>query len=413
LNSGFVSVIVAGITPFIILTLLIAGVSLHTVAWQPPALWTEVLGKGTHNVVVVADNNGVYAGGVAGANLFLSRYDMGGQRLWKQYFGNSTTDSIYGVALGTDGVYVAGTLFNMDFITKYDPSGNALWAKTFGGLYYPTLSAGAGDVFVSFYDKTSNSTLLRAYDSNGNTLWTDSLEYGSIIHMSTHSRDSRVYVIGYKGSNYLGSFDFQGNSNWGKNLTCSCEPVDLAADASGIYVAGTTYLGGLTASGVLIKYDVTGNMIWTRIYDAPGGIGVQNPQISIDTTGIYLAMATYRSSTSGLLVRYDDNGNQVWSIEIPVSADAVSIGQNSVYVGGTSSSAELLAKYDQSSSLVLFGVNPPFSFGLVGLLAGVVALSVLWFRRQRRRQIRRPKSSVPYSSKKSREDDAKWMKRQP
>jgi hypothetical protein len=231
--------------------------------------------------------------------------------------------------------------------------------------------------------------------------------------MSTYSSDSHVYVIGYKGSNSLGSFDFQGNLNWGKNLTCSCEPVDLAADASGIYVAGTTYLGGLMASGILIKYDVTGNMIWTRIYDAPGGIGVQNPQISIDTTGIYLAMATYRSSTSGLLVRYDDNGNQVWSIEIPVSADAVSIGQNSVYVGGTSSSAELLAKYDQSSSLVLFGVNPPFSFGLVGLLAGVVALSVLWFRRQRRRQIRRPKSSVPYSSKKSREDDAKWMKRQP
>jgi hypothetical protein len=89
------------------------------------------------------------------------------------------------------------------------------------------------------------------------------------------------------------------------------------------------------------------------------------------------------------------------------------VGQDGVYVGGEASNNAALSKYAQSSSLVLFGVNPPFSFGLVALLGGVVVLSLFWLRRQRKRGVRRPRSAVPYSPPKPSEDDSKWMRRPP
>ena len=145
-------------------------------------------------------------------------------------------------------------------------------------------------------------------------------------------------------------------------------------------------------------------------FDSPDGTTVGTPRISVDSSGIYLALTTTRS---GFLLRYNGNGNQVWTVEMPLTGNAVSAGQDGVYVGGAASNNAVLSKYGQSSSLVLFGVNPPFSFGLVALLGAVVVLSLLWLRRQRKRVLRRPKSAMPYSAPKPSEDDSKWMKRPP
>ncbi len=158
------------------------------------------------------------------------------------------------------------------------------------------------------------------------------------------------------------------------------------------------------------KYDLVGNQVWVKNFDSPDGTTVGSPRISVDSSGIYLGVTT---SFSGYLMRFDSDSNRVWSLEIPGSANAVSVGQDGVYVGGGAPTNALLAKYAQSSSLVLFGVNPPFSFGLVALLGGVVVLSLFWLRRLRKRGIRRPKSAVQYNPPKSSEDDSKWMRRPP
>jgi hypothetical protein len=179
----------------------------------------------------------------------------------------------------------------------------------------------------------------------------------------------------------------------------------VSTDASDIYIAGLA-----NPDGALVKYDPNGNMIWTKLLSAPDHTHVDNLQLSVDSSGIYLAMAT---SVSGFLMRYDGKGNQLWSIQIPRTTNSVSVGQEGVYVGGASSGSALLSKYGQSSSLILFGVNPPISFAVVGLLGGVVVISLFWLRRQRKKHVRRPRSAVPYSSPRPSGDDTKWMKRQP
>ena len=396
------------------MTVLFAGIGYHAIAWQPPALWIDHLGTGVVTNVV-ADSNGAYAGGSVGANLFMSRYDLGGHLVWSRDFGNSTIDEIQGIALGTDGVYTAGSLNNTGFVRKYDPNGTVLWTNRYGGLFsnpYASLNAGTGRVFVSYANKPSNSTLLGAYDPSGNPLWTDSLGYTNVISMATYSGDSRVNVIGSGPSYFLRSYNSDGTLNWKENFSCSCVPSGVAADASGIYVVEYSFQGGIGIGsiGTLVKYDSSGSQLWTRNFASPDATTVGTPRISVDSSGIYLAITT---SFSGFLMKYDRNGNQVWAVQAPVSASSVSVGQDGVYVGGEASNNALLAKYAQSSSLVLFGVNPPFSFGLVSLLGGVVVLSLFWLRRQRKRHVRRPRSAVPNSPPKLGEDDSKWVRRPP
>ncbi len=408
MNTGFVSVIVAGLTPFIVLTLLFLGIGYHAIAWQPPAIWTAQFGPGVVTAVA-ADSSGVYAGGFggdAGFHLFLSRYNLEGGRVWNQDFGNFPNE-ITGISLGTDGVYVAGFM-DRGFVRKYDFNGSLHWTANDSRVdNYASISANSGRVFVG-YD--FNSALIRAYDTNGNSLWTTSISNSSSPPLPQITSDSNhVYAVGYGAvSGYLRSYNFDGTLNWAENLTCSCAPYDVAVDSSGIYIVGTFQSTGL--SGTLAKYDLVGDQVWVKNFDSPDATTIGTPRISVDSSGIYLAGTT---SFSGYLIRYDSNGNHVWTVEIPLSVNSASAGQDGVYVGGAASNNAVLSKYGQSSSLVLFGVNPPFSFGLVALLGAVVVLSLLWLRRQRKRVLRRPKSAMPYSAPKPSEDDSKWMKRPP
>jgi len=358
----------------------------HVVIWQPPALWTDQLGQGAVTAVA-AGNNGIYVGGHA---IFMNRYDLGGQRVWSQEFGNSVYDEVEGIAVGTDGVYVAGFLNGSDVVRKHSFDGSLLWTVKDVG---PIISAGTQGVFV-----VSRSTLLRAYDLNGNPLWTNSLgNRTGTISMTTYSGASHVYLLAnWRGVGSLRSYNSDGTLNWKENLTCSCFPTGVAVDASGIYVSGLAYESSAAKSGVLVKYDINGNVVWTKSFDAPDSSPFISSQgMAIGTAGIYVIATSYRQSN--FLLRYDNDGNQIWSVQIPITANSLSVGQDAVYVGGVASPNALLSKYSPSSSLILFGVTPPLSFLVLGSLGGVVALSIFWLRRQKKRLIRRPKSAVPYS----------------
>jgi hypothetical protein len=195
LNSGFVSVIVAGLTPLIVLTILLAGIGYHAVAWQPPALWTEDLRAGALTAVG-ADSGGAYVGGYAIRSLFLSRYDLGGQRVWNQDFGNSTYDRITEIALGTDGVYAAGYAYNSGFIRKYGFNGSFLWTANDPRLDTDvSVSADSGQVFAGFYD--GRTAIIRSYDIGGNSLWTANIGNSSRgPDPQTYWDVNHVYTIG-------------------------------------------------------------------------------------------------------------------------------------------------------------------------------------------------------------------------
>src|SRR6266446_6016183 len=109
-GGTFLTVLVAGISPLLILIILILGISLGLVAWRPPLLWSDQFGVPTdYNGVTAAgvDNTGVYVGGYQNATdrfynspmvSFLMKYDSGGSRVWTSSSAKVQNYSIYGVA---------------------------------------------------------------------------------------------------------------------------------------------------------------------------------------------------------------------------------------------------------------------------------------------------------------------------
>ncbi len=345
--------------------------------------------------VVSADTTGLYAGGFVGwtnfagvnpspSNVFVSRYDPEGRQVWTKSFGDPVTDEIRGIAVGAGGVYISGSLNGSGFVRRYDLNGNQVWTSPFGSEA-TSVSVGTNGVYAA------GGAVLRAYDFNGNTVWTDSLG-GPLLF----SNSKGIYLAGCVSAGcFLWSYDFNGTLKWTR-FTCNCAPSGVSADTTGIYVAGY-----FNPSGFLSKYDWNGNQVWTRNLDAPDYAVVHNLQMSVNPSGVYLAMSTLRS---GFLMRYDGNGNQVWSFQVHRSLNAISVGENGVYVGGKDSFVEtqgnaFITEFSQSSSLILFGLNPPYSFGLVSLLAGLTALSILWLRRGRKKKVRPPSANRNYESR--------------
>ncbi|MCK5606380.1 SBBP repeat-containing protein, partial [Candidatus Pacearchaeota archaeon] len=83
-------------------------------------------------------------GNAGSADVFITKYDASGNRLWIKQFGSTDWDDSSGIAVDANGnSYVTGNtsgdlagtghagLYDV-FMTKYDTSGNPLWIKQFG-----------------------------------------------------------------------------------------------------------------------------------------------------------------------------------------------------------------------------------------------------------------------------------------
>jgi len=97
-------------------------------------------------------------------------------------------------------------------------------------------------------------------------------------------------------------------------------------------------------------------------------------------------------------LRYDSNGRQIWSFQMQPSsyrddktfaeAYRVAAGAGGVYFAGSSVEDAMIGEVSSLSSLIFFGLNPPLSFGVVGLLAGIGVASVFLMRRRWKRKYR-------------------------
>ncbi len=198
-----------------------------------------------------ADFNSGGSGGIltsAGDNdVFLAKYDAGGNCLWANSMGGSSGNDLgYGVAVDGSNVYVTGvflgtTDFNPGgsggtltsagmgdvFIARFDAaSGNFDWAKKAGGSGDDRASGvaldGAGNIYVtgSFlstdFDPGSGTGIfssaggvdafVAAYDSGGNSLWAGNMggsdnDWGEAV---TADRSGNVYLTG----RFIGAGDF-------------------------------------------------------------------------------------------------------------------------------------------------------------------------------------------------------------
>jgi len=345
----------------------------------------------------------------------VTRLDFNGHVEWQSLGKNSSVPVVNEISSGSEGVYVAGrsALFS-GLVEKYDLDGSLAWTVPF--MTDATgISTDANSVYVVGYLFSNGQTysyFLRTYDFSGNIVSTSFLSNSTILQdVSVFSDSSGVYVSGVKGTDgqvsyFLRRYDPDGILKWSANCTCES---GISADSTGIYAMGIAF-----GTGVLSRYDVNGNQVWTKMIPSPDPTGVADLHLSADSSGVDLAMMT---GMSGYLMRYDGNGNQVWSIRTLGSLHSIWAGQSAVYVGGKAIYGEFtggdafVSEYGSSSSLILFWVNPPWSFAILAGVGGAVVLSLVWYGKRVRRRASRPKRTVPPPSSKSPEDHRQWIKR--
>jgi len=341
------------------------------------------------NIYVAGYTNGVFpgetpSGPLGGNDAFVRKYNPSGDVLWTRQFGTSSDDFANGVATDGSNVYVAGQTAGTfpgqtyagsydAFVRKYDVSGGALWTRQFGttreeralgvsadmssvyvaGFTYGALPGGGGSAGGA-------DAFLRKYDVSGGELWTR--QFGTAVYSDQASSvaigPSGVYVGGVFHSDYFGDafvrkYDADGNVRWTAEIQSGGreETLGVAADASGVYLVGSTsgtLPGGGGSAGYIDAFvsgfDASGNYRWTRQFGsamADSAFGVD-----VDASGVYVAGYTSGvlpgqvgvGNADAFLRKYDASGNSLWTRQFGTSAYDVAYGvavdASAVYVAG-------------------------------------------------------------------------------
>ncbi len=243
-------------------------------------------------------------------------------------------------------------------IVKYDKEGNIIWNKNFGGSlldrFYRIVAVEDGFIAVGHSNSNDNDlaglnkggqdAIIVKYDFNGNLVW--SKNYGG--SNNDYFRGVAVLEDGIIAIGYSASDD---------------------GDLIGLNKGGQ--------DGLVVKYDFSGNLIWSKTY---GGTATDY-FYNVQAIGNGFVVAGYsnsvngdlqdmnKGSNDGIVVRYDSDGNIVWNKNfggtnsevfrnITVTNDSILIVGNSdsnnldlagLQKGGTDG---ILVKYDYNGNLI-------------------------------------------------------------
>ncbi len=284
--------------------------------------------------VYVAGEISTFAGGI-----LLIKYNSTGRRLWNTSYippGSSGAKAV-GVALdGSGNVYVGGDAFwsstnRRDFvIAKYNSSGTLLWVSNYNG------PEGDDDYVHAL-----------AVDAAGNSYLTGVLQ------------DS----AGSPGGPHIGTVKYNtgGIRQWAvrhgsTTSNTRFEGNDIAVDAVGaVFVTGSGQPApGLTFFCITLRYNSSGALIWSAIYDSTGGDFGR--AIAIDASGN--AFVTGEKFLDCVTLKYNPAGTLLWQRSTGLGTgetgkDVVVDAANNVYVacgddGGGSAQDYIAIKYNSS-----------------------------------------------------------------
>jgi hypothetical protein len=296
------------------------------------------------------------------ASFFLLYSPAAAQITFQKTFGGTDNDRGFSVQQTTgDGYIISGVTASYGagnddvYLIKLDLNGNILWERTYGGTddeYGSSViqTSDGGYIIVgttySFGLGLSDIYLIRT-DSNGDTLWSrtfggtgqengisvqQTLDKGYIITGGTQSFGAGGWDI------YLIKTDSSGYPSWAKTFGGANDEgasyVQQTSD-SGYIITGSTRSFGQTSGDVyLIKIDINGDTLWTKIY---GGNDYENGySVKQTNDGGYIIGGFTTSFGTGYydvyLIKTNDIGDTLWTKsygDVSVSDDeAWSIQQN-------------------------------------------------------------------------------------
>jgi len=332
--------------------------------------WAKGLGGGSYEAGndIAADKAGnVYItgyyqsstmdfGGIAtltsagGDDVFLAKYDAGGNPLWAKSIGGSGAESGNGVAAdGAGNVYITGSFsgtvdFNPGagavtltsaggdvFLAKYDTAGNFIWARKMGGSgtdegkaialdtagniyitgYFSNTADFGGTVTLVATGTNNNDIFITKYDTAGNCVWAKGIGGANTDHGNSIAvnRSGDVFITGSFG----GAVDF--NPGSGTATLTSIGSSDAFAaeyDGNGNYLWARNMGGnGSDITGYGIAADGGGNAYVTGVFTADADFNPGTAPAVLTSEGVY----------DVFLVKYDPAGNYVWARNVGGSDD--------------------------------------------------------------------------------------------
>ncbi len=305
-------------------------------------LWTKKIRASGNDegrsVQQTTDGGFIITGGSTGA-ISLIKTDINGNTMWIKLFNANLPSMANNVQQTVDGGFiVVGYLYslvslNYDvYLIKTDINGDSLWTKCIGGASadkgnYVQQTTDGGFIIAgeteSFGAGNFDIYLIKI-DLNGDTLWTKTLGgTGEDIGNSIKQTSDGGYIITGKSSgfgsgswdSYLIKVDNLGNPAWvktyGSTSSDRSNSVYQTNDDGFVLVGATNGFGLSNYDVFLIKTNINGDTLWTKIYgDSYGEEGFAVQQTS---DGGYIVLG----STSGFgagssdvyLIKTDSLGN--------------------------------------------------------------------------------------------------------
>jgi len=244
------------------------------------------------------------------------------------------------------------------FVVKYDPSGKRLWTQQFGtpadDESHGIAVDASGNIHVCGVTKGNLGGrsagdwdgFLVKYDASGKLLWKQQLGTPAEDWFNAVAVDSsgNVYVGGETEGSLAGTkdkpwgcdvilvkYDASGKLFWSRQIVTPGEIsfcLSVAADSSGnVYITGETCgsIGGPNAGwydAYLIKYDSSGTVLWKRQFGSDlddCGCSVAVDDAGDPYVGGYthaIHNGSHPEKKDAFLVKYDASGSQQWYREI-------------------------------------------------------------------------------------------------
>ena len=317
----------------------------------------------------------------------LEKSEKPNKKTWTQKLGTESDDFSNSVAVDRAGnVYITGhtkgslggnNSGNDDtWLAKYDSSGNQLWKTQLGiaadDFSYSVAVDDAGNAYITGYSEDTwingidnggddYNALIAKYDSNGNLLWTDSVDYvaeNEYSYSIAVESANNIYMTGVVNkiqpgaipNTWLSKHSGDGKHQWKTKLNAYAETTTVEADSAGnVYVAGyfDNFFGkSFVESAWIATYNSSGKKLSFKCLNTLDFDIIRD--IDVDIYGnVYITGYTTNEPSKGnysgdyyaLVAKYNICGKLLWSKRLDNTGDdfttlvAVS-DDSSVYITG-------------------------------------------------------------------------------
>ena len=289
-----------------------------------------------------------------------------------RYDSNNGFDRANAMAVTADGVYIAGDSDNGNFLSedmfvaRYDLGGELVWASTYVGPAggrdrgLAIAVAPTGEVFVSGVswdgESSGDDIVTILFSADGVEQWvrrwdgefhhTDRPmaialdgEGGVVVSgWTTIGMIQGLYETGFVTIRY----DHEGGLVWVSEHTGTADvhrdtPFDVAVDNAGdVYVTGSTFEAGTGWDYSTVKYRGTdGQLFWNRTYDHNGSIqesfAIAAGEDGVCVTGSSSTVPLDGRRVDAVTIRYNADGEQQWIAIYDGPASEIDQGRDIVF----------------------------------------------------------------------------------